>query len=158
MVQKPLYPDTHVPLKDAEFMTAKEKANVLKQWTLFMKSGCAKEKFTKPIYKHLTLHCSFIAHYDIHGFYGCYFTEPENTIKFLTQFDTRGDMKSVEYGWTSWLTDREYNDINSEMCRIATVYIPAMTKQLSLVQEKRDIARAEALLAKHGLKADIKEG
>jgi len=152
MVQQPLTPDTQVHMKDVQFMTAKEKEKVLKQWNLFMKSECAREKFTKSIYNHLSLHCSFIAHYDINGFYSTYFTEPENTLRFLTQFDTRnGIPRSIEYGWIIWYTDPDYNDINSEMCRIATQYIPAMEEKLKEIQKNLDIARAAQLLGKHGL-------
>lgn len=140
-------------LHDSKFMLASQKSRVLKQWDTFLKSGCAKEKFTKQLYNHLIMHCSFIAHYDINGFYATYFENGDDTVHFLSQFDDRNGMpKSVEYHMTYWLTDEEYYDINSEMVRIAGKYIPALIKQAEAKQRRRDIHLAELLLAKHGLK------
>ena len=145
-------------MKDVKFMTAVEKEKVLRSWERFLSSGCSKTQFSNALYQHLIMHCSFIAHYDIHGFYSTYFEEGEDTVNFLSQFDNRnGVPKSIEYGWILWYTDPEYNDINSEMCRVASKYIPVLIKVARLNQEKADTARAEALLAKHGKVAVIKE-
>ena len=145
-----------VSLKDTQFMTAEEKRKVLRQWTLFLKNG-AKDGFTELLYNHLIMHCSFIAHYDRRGFYSTYFGEPEDTIHFLSQFDNRnGIPKSVEYHMIGWYTDPDYNDINAEMCRIASRYIPDLIRRCQTEQMERDVHRAELLLAKHGLKASIR--
>lgn len=116
-------------MKDAKFMTAKEKGVVLKAWVLFMRpmaGGKGAEElvrlFTDAIYKHLTLHCSFIAHYNRAGFFQHYFAEPEMTLKFLSQFDGRGPCQSVEYGLDYWIRNgndvsSEYYDINQELVR-----------------------------------------
>lgn len=139
-------------------MTAREKKRVLRQWELFLKSGLSRDKFTKPLYQHLIDHCSFIAHYDINGFYSTYFDEGEDTVRFLSQFDYRnGIPRSVEYGWTGWYTDRDYHDINSAMCRVAANYIPMLVSEFNRKQRDTDVARAALLLAKHGIKAEIKE-
>jgi len=99
------------------------------------------------------MHCSFIAHYNIHGFYATYFESGDDTVHFLSQFDDRnGIPKSVEYGMTYWLTDEEYYDINSEMVRIAGKYIPVLIKRAQALQKSADILLAAALLGKHGLK------
>ncbi len=143
-------------MKDAQYMTAKEKEKVLRNWERFLESGCAKDRFTKALYKHLINHCSFIAHYDIHGFYATYFEEGEDTVHFLSQFDnSQGIPKSVEYGMTYWITDPDYYDINIEMCRVASKYIPVLTKIAKHSQVEVDTLRARALLAKHGLTATI---
>lgn len=140
-------------LHDSKFISAAEKRKVLKQWTNFLESGCTREKFTKSLYNHLIMHCSFIAHYSIHGFYETYFVEGDDTVHFLSQFDdSQGMPRSVEYGMTYWLTGEEYHDINSEMVRIAGKYIPLLTKRASARQKSADITRARALLAKHGIK------
>ena len=145
-------------MKDSKFMTAEEKEKVLRQWELFLKSGLSKEQFSKGLYHHLTQHCSFIAHYDRHGFYATYFDEGENTARFLTQFDnSNGTPKSVEYRMTYWYTDPEYHDLNSEMCQVASKYIPILTKIAKGRQLERDKERALALLSKHGLQASISE-
>jgi len=146
-------------LHDSKFMSAAEKRKVLKQWNLFLKSGLQREKFTKPLYEHLINHCSFIAHYDIHGFYSTYFEEGEDTAHFLSQFDDRnGIPKSIEYGMTYWITDEDYYDINSEMVRIASTYIPALINKALSEQVSADITRARTLLAKHGIRIEVPEG
>ncbi len=140
-------------LHDARFMPVAVKSKVLKQWEKFLESGCSREKFTKPLYNHLIMHCSFIAHYDIHGFYATYFERGDDTVHFLSQFDdSKGMPKSIEYHMTYWLTDEEYYDINSEMVRIASKFIPVLIKKAKALQKSHDIAMATALLAKHGLK------
>ena len=143
-------------LHDSKFMPAAEKSKVLKHWEMFLRSGLEKDKFTKLLYHHLIQHCSFIAHYDIHGFYATYFESGDDTVRFLSQFDDSNGMpKSVEYGMTYWLTDEEYYDINSEMVRIASKYIPILIQQAKNQQRAAGITRAKALLAKHGMKVDI---
>jgi len=139
-------------LHNSRFMPAAVKRRVLKQWEAFLKSGCAREKFTKPLYEHLIQHCSFIAHFDINGFYATYFENGDDTVHFLSQFDgSKGIPKSIEYGMTYWFTDEEYHDINSEMVRIAAKYIPVLVKQAETRQKHHDIHIAKMLLAKHGI-------
>lgn len=143
-------------LHDSKFMPKELKSRVLKQWDIFLRSGCAKGKFTKQLYHHLIMHCSFIAHYDIHGFYATYFESGDETVRFLSQFDdSKGIPRSVEIGMTYWLTGEEYYDINSEMVRIAGKYIPVLIKIAKAQQKSHDILVAESLLAKHGMKVDI---
>jgi len=80
---------------DAEFMSAKEKELVLKQWKSFLKalSTCdfgaqqgadygyfpaqLDKPFTDRLYKHLSLHCGFIAHYNRLGFLSSRFSHAE---------------------------------------------------------------------------------
>lgn len=144
-------------LKDVKFMTAQEKERVLKQWETFLSNSCQRRHFTKPLYQHLINHCSFIAHYDISGFYSTYFENGEDTAHFLTQFDNRKDIpKSLEYGMTYWYTDPDYSDINTEMCLIAVKYIDILTNVANRRQRETDISQAKALLAKHGI--TISEG
>ena len=145
-------------MQDVKFMTAKEKEKVLRAWGKFLESGCSKDKFTKSLYQHLILNCSFIAHFNLHGFYSTYFEEGEDTVRFLSQFDnSNGIPKSVEYGMTYWYTDPDYYDLNSEMCNVASKYIPFLTQIAQKQQVEVDTLRAEALLAKHGLQATITE-
>ena len=139
-------------LHDSKFMSAAEKSKVLKHWEMFLRSGLEKDKFTKALYHHLMQHCSFIAHYDIHGFYATYFESGDDTQHFLSQFDTRrGIPRSIEYNMTYWLTDEDYCDINTEMCRIAWRYIPVLELKAKNDQRHADLAHAELLLKKHGL-------
>ena len=80
---------------DAEFMSAREKELVLKAWVGFLRNGLRWEGFTRRLYEHLHLHCQFIAHYNRAGFYQTYFERGEDTVRFLSQFDRRGECRSV---------------------------------------------------------------
>jgi len=138
--------------KDVKFMSAEEKRKVLKQWETFLRNDCTKDHFTKLLYHHLIQHCSFIAHYDLHGFYATYFEEGEDKIRFLSQFDnSNGIPKSVEYHMTYWITDEDYCDINIAMCQVAAKYITQLIAAARQKQREVDITRAKLLLAKHGL-------
>jgi len=155
--QLELLGEAKVKMQDTKFLSAQEKEKVLRQWELFLKSGLSKDKFTKALYNHLIMHCSFIAHYDIHGFYSTYFEEGEDTVNFLSQFDNRnGIPMSVEYGMMYWYTDPDYNDINSAMCRVASKYIPTLLDKARSFQRDTDVLRAKSLLAKHGLEFTIR--
>ena len=155
--------------KDVRFMSAKEKETVLASWERFirkMSEGKSQEElfrmFSEAIYKHLTLHCSFIAHYDRAGFFQHYFAEPEMALRFLSQFDGRGPCLSVEYGMDYWIRNgndvcQDYYDINQEMVRIAAAFIPDIQARLQKSQETLDVARAKALLSKHGHALNIGE-
>lgn len=145
-------------MRDAEFMSAAEKRKVLKHWEMFLKSGLEEKHFTKALYHHLIQHCSFIAHYDIHGFYATYFESGDDIRHFLSQFDTRGNRipKSIEYGETYWICGgndicQQYYDINIEMCRIAWRYIPVLELNAKNAQRRADLTQAAALLKKHGI-------
>jgi hypothetical protein len=139
-------------VKDTQFMSAQEKQKVLRQWDLFLKSGLARKKFTKALYDHLIQHCSFIAHYNIDGFYSEYFLKPMSTVHFLSQFDNRnGVPTSIEIGGIYWYMDERYNDINSAMCAVAAKYIPRLLEDTNRVRRERDIQTARELLAEHGL-------
>ena len=137
---------------DTQFMSAREKALVLKTWVRFLPKGLLFEDFTDRLYKHLSLHCSFIAHYDRAGFYAEYFERGEDTIRFLSQFDKRGECRSVEYGATWWLQG-DYEDVNRAMIEEAAKYIPALAEKAQVTQRDADVAQARALLAKHGLES-----
>jgi hypothetical protein len=135
---------------DSKFLDAREKQLVLKAWVKFLKNGLRFEDFTDRLYKHLTLHASFIAHYNRAGFYATYFESGEDAARFLSQFDRRGECHSVEYGG-SWWREGEYADVNGAMIEEAVKYIPALIEKALAAQRDADIARAKALLAKHGL-------
>ena len=134
---------------DAEFMSAREKALVLKAWVRFLKNGLRLEDFTDRLYQHLHLHCSFIAHYNRAGFYATYFENGEDTTRFLSQFDKRGDCLSIEYG-ASWWLHGDNEDVNAAMIEEASAYIPTLMDQASGKAKEADLAEAQRLAAKHG--------
>jgi hypothetical protein len=135
-------------MKDAKFMTAKEKEAVLRQWTKFVKNGFKWNDFTDSLYKHLSLHCSFIAHYNRAGFYAVYFKRPETTAKFISQFDKDRGCRSVEYSGYSWIRYPEFNDLNSAMCDAIEPYKRAIYLVCESRERKNDL---KSLLQKHGI-------
>ena len=153
-------------MQDSKFMSAAEKERVLKAWKRFVKAvaGGDREKmmraFTKALYNHLIQHCSFIAHFNRHGFFDTYFTEPERTAKFFTQFDEEKGCVSVEYGMTFWIrggndVSAEYYDINGAMVEAAAPYLQGIYLRTQKDQEVMDLHRARQLLEKHGRKLQI---
>jgi hypothetical protein len=104
-------------------MTAIEKKRVFTAWRRFLTSDFAPEKFTKALYQHLSLHCSFIAHYNLQGFWNYYFHPrqmDEHTVRFIEQFDPEGTGQSAEYGYPfqvrSPMSHLEYyHDLNVAM-------------------------------------------
>jgi len=128
-------------MKPTKFMSAEEKKAVLRGWQRFIKSDFDGNYFTKKLYDHLHLYCSFIAHFNIHGFYATYFENPEHTIKFLQQFDKDFGHKSIEYGTDYWFTSEDYHDLNSEMAESLGPYkekiyagLKQKTKEMKLKQ------------------------
>ena len=101
--------------RDVEFMTAREKELVLKAWKTFIKHGFQYKHFNKRLYEHLSLHCSFMAHYNRYGFWYEYFEDPNDTVRFLSQFDKAFGFKAVELGMNVWFYCRDYQDLNNAM-------------------------------------------
>jgi hypothetical protein len=125
-------------------MPSEEKEKVLKDWTRFIESDFSKNRFTKALYNHLIQHCSFIAHYNQAGFYGSYFEDSEDTMKFLKQFDREQGCISVEYGMKYWLNNDDYRDINTAMVETMEPYkaeIYPRLKQKAREKKMREIER-----------------
>ena len=142
-------------MQDTEFMTAKEKEHVLKDWESFLKSNFKRQYFKERLYKHLILHCSFIAHYDINGFYSTYFERGDDTIHLLSQFDRAKGCRGAELGGYSWINYPGMNDINNAMCEIASKYISVLVKAAAAKQKEADLAAARYLLQKHHIKSEF---
>ncbi len=135
--------------RDVRFMTAAEKKRVLRQFIRFLKSGFEARLFMKSLYHHLIQHCSFIAHYNLAGFYGVYFEDPPATQRFLDQFDRSKGCLSVEYGYAWWINDEDYRDINNAMVAAATELLPAlrgMLKERETAKARQELEQAERRL------------
>ncbi len=136
--------------RGSPFMTAREKELVLAQWKRFVERGFNFKHFTERIYKQLTLHASFIAHFNRSGFFSTYFENPEATIRFLNQFDRDFGYQSAEYGSTWWL-EGDYVDINRAMCEVVEKVKGRLYAELAQKVRGRDLAIASHLLARHGM-------
>ena len=134
----------------ADFMTKEEKDKVLKDWKSFIRSNFSYEVFTKRIYEHLTLHCMFTAHYSKYGFYSTYFVDPEDTLKFLRQFDKDFEFKSIEYGMNIWIKGN-YEDINLAMCQRLEKCKKELYERLHLKIRKNALQKIENLCQKYGI-------
>ena len=95
---------------DTEFMSAADKAKVFRQWCNFLKKNLDRRCFSKALYLHLSLHCDFIAHTNLDGFWDYYFSEDREvtTLQFLDHFGVGGIT-----GF--WFRDERYIDLNQVM-------------------------------------------
>lgn len=144
--------------KDAEFTTTKDKTLVLKDWVRFLDAILTDNgesatdrfgrqlpnlyrKFSKRLYEHLHLHCSYIAHYDHFGFFSTYFDGiDEHTIGF---FETLKNNLSNHWG------NDDYKDINEAMLEELSKKEVDIFAKANGQQKEEDILQAKALLAKH---------
>ena len=133
-----------------EFMSREEKEKVLQDWKSFIRSGFSYQAFTKRIYEHLHLHCMFIAHYSKDGFYSTYFVDPEDTLKFLKQFDKDFEFKSIEYGMNIWIKG-DYEDINLAMSEEIEKCKKELYKRLNLKIRANALQEVENLRQKYGI-------
>ena len=138
---------------DAQFMTAPEKELVLKAWEKFLRHGLGKAQFTKRLYEHLHLHCGFIAHYHIHGFYSEYFQAGQDIERFFEQFCSYTAQNLGAYA--------EYDDLHVAMRAAYERHKASITRQAeadvtrrieildaSIQQAKQDRGFAKQLLGK----------
>lgn len=139
--------------RDVRLMSAAQKTTTLRAWVRFLKSGLQFEHFTKALYDHLIQRCSFIAHYNRAAFYSHYFEAGDSIVRFLSQFDSRGPCRSVEYGDRRWLSG-DYEDINRAMIAEAEPLVPVLIEAGRRKQRATDIAAAIALLRKHGISTE----
>jgi len=65
--------------ESVEFMTDLEKSKIYVSFVKLLNNHFKRTLFKKNLYQHFMTHCGFIAHYNIHGFYGEYF---ETAAKF----------------------------------------------------------------------------
>jgi len=127
-------------------MSAQEKEKVLKDWQRFLESDFSQARFTKALYNHLIQHCSFIAHYNIQGFYSSYFEDSEQTIKFPKQFGRDFGCRSVGYGMSYWLTGEDYKDINTAMVDVIELHKAEIYSRLKKRTIKKKLAQIKGLM------------
>jgi len=106
---------------DVEFMTAREKELVLKNWKTFLKHGLQKQHFTRRLYEYLHLHCGFVANFSIHSFYSACFEAGQDIERFFERFCSHCDRTCG--------VNHDYDDINTAMHEVYTQYENAIRKQ-----------------------------
>lgn len=124
---------------DAHFMSAREKQKVVNNFKKFLKNNCSETTFTKALYNHLHLHCGFIAHYNINGFYNTYFTgDKDDLLQFCRNFLDE-DYKASPYSCTQDMSDINMAmslELEKEFPRLIKPFIDK-TKQSALFEIKR---------------------
>ncbi len=118
---------------DAEFMTARKKELVLRNWQRLLQHGLKRDHFTKRLYEHLHLHCGFIAHYNIHGFYDEYFQSGADTERFFDSF--------CSYTAQNFGACADYDDLNRAMRNVYECHRVSITQQV-----EQDVNRRIAVL------------
>ena len=146
MPDDPMFADEH-------FMSAAQKKKVLRAWSRFLKSGCAKTQFTEDLYNHLVQHCSFIAHFDRKDFYNFYFEQITTSLfRFFDQFDPEKPGISAEYGGTHWLSKHNTgSDLNHAMREAGGPCLERLRQTFLETRRQRDIGVASSILATYGL-------
>lgn len=124
--------------KDAQFLTAVQKEKIVKNFKSFLKNHMSLTTFTDALYKHFSLHCGFIAHYNRMGFYDTYFTSPEGKTTFYRALVMNHEMP-------------DYADVNKVLKFMLKEYMDSQVDALVKEARDRDVAEAKRLLAKHGM-------
>lgn len=134
--------------RDVEFMTAREKELVLRNFKTFLRHGLKKEHFHNRLYKYLHLNCGFIAHYNIHRFYCEYFETGHDIERFFEHF----------CGYCGQICERnaDYGDLNTAMCQVYDQFKDAITskaeddidKRLELLETSVRLARNDRIFAR----------
>ena len=148
--------------RDVQFMTAKEKAGVVRDFELFIIArlemdrsqlqgtdyGSLFKPFTKRLYSHYSGNLGHIAHYDQWGFFNAQF---EDTRDFVANLVRAADGIST-YGWS--VLDNDYGDLNKVMQAVARHYLPlaeALQRKEIQVAEDAEVEAAKALLTRKGI-------
>ena len=98
--------------KDVEFFTAEDKYRTAKHFLRFVKNGFQRKDFNRRIYEHLHLHCGFIAHYNIDGFYQEYFNGNKEDLKQFAEHFLNFESMPYESIYNGGNVNYEpYNDI-----------------------------------------------
>ena len=99
--------------EDSEFLSMNDKYRIGKHFKRFVENDFARKDFNMHIYEHLHLHCGFIAHYNIDGFYQEYFNGNKNDLKRFAEHFVNFECMHYESVYNGANVNYEpYNDIN----------------------------------------------
>lgn len=134
-------------MKTVQFMSAKEKELVLKQFKTFIENGLQQKHFTSRLYEHLHLHCAFIAHYNISGFYGTYFNGDYDDIKaFISHFLTHDREYHNDYYCMN-----DYADINIAIANVLKENYDTITNKAKSETKQKNINIIKSLMAESNI-------
>jgi hypothetical protein len=112
MAKGPFSPSEFV---DTEFSTAADKADFGNTFLHFLDADCERNLFTKKFYNRLSMTFGNIAHYDIHGFYGTWFTADrhkaafvQRTLRWPCYGDAKFTFSDVEHAIQRVVRQRNY--------------------------------------------------
>ncbi len=100
-----------IEFSSSKFMTEKEKSKTYNDFIKFLNNHFKRTLFTNRLYEHFHLHCGFIAHYNINGFYGEYFYTAAKYHKLLN-----GYMPVSEY--IGYIDIKPYETLNESFINI----------------------------------------
>ncbi len=134
---------------DTEFMTARDKQLTANQFRNFIDKlatcGNCKETqlaFSRRVYNHLHLHCRFIAHYDIGGFYRTYFNGDVDDYRcFAGHFVKEGKTTPPQY-------TADFEDINQTFSQILAEKHKEILTAFSTETKQRDLEKGQNLIDK----------
>lgn len=130
-----------IEFADVEFMTAKQKDNAYKCFKKVIDNRNI-SYMDKNLYTHLHVHCSFIAHYDIHGFKATY-SGYDGFTRFVNHF-----MK-LEY----YVTDYpDYRDVNLAIVKYVKENYNEVIKEMKEQEKEADLAILKAISQKYNIK------
>jgi hypothetical protein len=134
--------------------TAAEKKRIYRDWVRFISHGFQRSQFHKDLYDYLILHHGDYAHYSQNNYYDTYFSTPEGIWEFIEWFsdqtrryNTWGSNSINTYAW---------NDLSNAMQDALDYWVRVSASPLSEQRKARAIEQAQAILAKEGLKAEVK--
>lgn len=113
--------------ESVQFMTDLEKKKIYKNFVGFLNNHFKRTLFKKNLYEHFHCHCGFIAHYNIHGFYGEYFETAAMYHYNVNDFKTPAHECSGNLNQSSSLPHGElfyaiYEEINGSRYGLGSFY------------------------------------
>lgn len=137
-----MYPDT-------KFMTGAEQERAFKTFKRVIDKRDS-QLIDKNLYNHLHVHCGFIAHYNIHGFRTTY-SGTRGFREFIKHFDLNNPEMAY---WHHWLRG-DYEQLNRDMAEYVTARAALIYAELDRQEREKEIALAQALLARNGVKVNL---